>query len=110
MLAPIILFVYNRPWHTERMLNALKANDLADQSILYIFADEAKKNASKGTVARINEIRQLLRRENWCKEVHIVERSKNWGLANSIEKEVYRFESTYTQPYILDCGANEHWS
>ena len=44
-LAPIILFVYNRPWHTAQTLEALMANDLADQSILYIYADGAKPNA-----------------------------------------------------------------
>lgn len=30
-LAPIVLFVYNRPWHTEQTLNALMQNELADQ-------------------------------------------------------------------------------
>ncbi len=42
-LAPIALFVYNRPWHTEQTLLALQENDLADESILYIFADGAEK-------------------------------------------------------------------
>ena len=37
-LAPIVLFVYNRPWHTKKALQALKENDLADQSILYIYS------------------------------------------------------------------------
>jgi len=38
-LAPIILFAYNRPDHTRRTLEALSANLLADQSELFIFAD-----------------------------------------------------------------------
>ena len=31
---PIILFAYNRPLHTEQVLQALKKNELADQSHL----------------------------------------------------------------------------
>ena len=43
-LASIILFVYNRPWHTQQMVKALqKKNDLASESELFIYADEAKQ-------------------------------------------------------------------
>jgi GT2 family glycosyltransferase len=45
-LAAIILFVYNRPRHTEQTLNALMQNELADQSILCIYADGPKINAT----------------------------------------------------------------
>ena len=45
-LAPIILFVYNRPWHTEKTLEALMANKLSNESVLYIYADGPKLNAS----------------------------------------------------------------
>lgn len=41
-LAPIILFVYNRPWHTVQTLEALSINYLADQSTLYIYCDGPK--------------------------------------------------------------------
>ncbi|MFA5783128.1 MAG: hypothetical protein WC868_12750 [Bacteroidales bacterium] len=42
-LSPIVLFVYNRPWHTRQTLEALSKNILADQSKLYIYADGAKE-------------------------------------------------------------------
>ena len=32
-LAPIVFFVYNRPKHTEAVLNALKKNTLAKETI-----------------------------------------------------------------------------
>ena len=38
-LAPIILFCYNRPWHVEQTLISLSKNELADQSVLYIYCD-----------------------------------------------------------------------
>lgn len=83
-LAPIILFVYNRPWHTRQTLEALKCNDLAEESILYIFSDGPKKNADKEDLKKIQEVRSLIKEENWCGEVKIVERGENFGLADSV--------------------------
>lgn len=83
-LAPIILFVYNRPWHTELVLNALAANDMADQSILYIYSDGPKHGALKEDIAKIEKVRRLIISKKWCKEVIIVESAHNKGLADSI--------------------------
>ena len=38
-LSPIILFVYKRPKHTAETVEALKKNELASESVLYVFAD-----------------------------------------------------------------------
>ena len=46
-LAPLILFVYNRPWHTQQTVEALLKNDLAAESDLFIFADGAKTEMMK---------------------------------------------------------------
>ena len=42
-LAPVILFTYNRPEHTKRTIQALAANELAEETDLYVFSDAAKK-------------------------------------------------------------------
>ena len=47
MLAPIILFVYNRPEHTKKTIEALKKNELASESVLYVFSDGAKDDATE---------------------------------------------------------------
>lgn len=80
-LAPIILFVYNRPKHTKETLEALNKNIFADQSVLYIFSDAAKND--KGSES-VNEVRDLIKTVKGFKEVLITEREKNLGLANSI--------------------------
>ncbi|WAC01928.1 hypothetical protein N7U66_19115 [Lacinutrix neustonica] len=54
-LAPIVLFVYNRPWHTLQTLEALKANAYASKSVLYIHADGPKANASATDKTNIEE-------------------------------------------------------
>ena len=83
-LAPIIVFCYNRPEHLEQTLEALSRNELADQSTLYIYCDGPKEGASSEMRQKIAEVRQVARKRQWCKEVHIVEAEKNKGLANSI--------------------------
>jgi hypothetical protein len=83
-LAPIILFVYNRPKHTLDTLEALSKNELADQSLLYIFSDGYSDNTSEKIIFDINEVRSVIRGKQWCKEVIIKEAKHNKGLANSI--------------------------
>ena len=41
--APIIVFAYNRPDHLGRTLHALANNDLASESILYVYCDGARE-------------------------------------------------------------------
>ena len=79
--APVILFVYNRPEHTRRTLEALQQNKLADQSDLYIYADAAKDSKAE---AEVCQVRDLIKTVSGFRTVTIIEREKNWGLANSI--------------------------
>jgi hypothetical protein len=101
-LAPIVLFVYNRPWHTEQTLDALMQNELADQSVLYIFADGAKENATDDQLNKIKEVRQVIRARKWCKEVHIIESDLNKGLANSVISGVTKIVNEYEKIIVLE--------
>ncbi len=60
-IAPIVLFVYNRPEHTRKTLEALRLNDLASESILYIYADGAKQNASKTQLEAVVATRKVIK-------------------------------------------------
>lgn len=101
-LAPIVLFVYNRPWHTIQTLNALAKNDLATESILYIYADGAKENADEETIEKIKQTRAYLKKQQWCKEVIILEREVNIGLANSIITGVTEIVDRYGKVIVLE--------
>ena len=101
-LAPIILFCYNRPWHVEQTLEALSRNELADQSILYIYCDGPKEGASEEMHQKIAEVRQVVRKHQWCKEVHIVEAEKNKGLANSVISGVTEIINRYNKVIVLE--------
>lgn len=101
-LAPIVLFVYNRPYHTRRTLEALSCNELASQSDLFIFADGAKKDATQEQLLQIEETRKVIREKQWCKNVKITESSENKGLAASIIDGVTKIVNQYGKIIVLE--------
>lgn len=101
-LAPIVLFVYNRPQHTLQTLEALAGNSLASESILYIYADGPKDGAKSKTIEQIEETRRLIRLRQWCKEVHIFEAEKNKGLADSIIEGVTYIVNKHGRIIVLE--------
>ncbi len=101
-LAPIILFVYNRPEHTLRTLQSLMKNKEAKESVLYIFCDGPKPNATQTQVKKIEETRKVVKNEQWCKETIIVESEVNKGLAKSIIKGVTDVINKHEKAIILE--------
>ncbi len=100
--APVILFVYNRPAHALKTLNALQANRLASATKLYIYADGARENASEKDVKNIAEVRKIIRQQSWCGQVKIIEQSENLGLAKSIISGVSEVISQHKKAIILE--------
>jgi FkbM family methyltransferase len=101
-LAPIVLFVYNRPWHTRQTLEALKNNILASESILYIYADGLKPQSSAGDLNKVAEVRRIIYSGNWCGEVKIIEREENWGLADNIIDGVTTIVKKHGKVIVLE--------
>lgn len=81
MYAPILLFVYNRPEHTRRVIESLKANAEAADSELFIYADQARPETD---IQQVSEVRRLIRSTDGFKQVTVIEREKNWGLARNV--------------------------
>jgi len=98
-LAPIALFVYNRPKHTERTLKFLQQNELAAESRLFIFSDGPKTPADQ---ERVQELRDFLKTVDGFRSVEIVERKENMGLANSIIAGVSRLVKDYGQIIVFE--------
>lgn len=99
MLAPIVLFVYSRLWHTEQTINALKRNDLAEESELIIYSDAAK---NEETLKQVQEVRDYLRSIDGFKKITIIERNKNWGLADSIIDGVTTIVNEYGKIIVME--------
>ncbi len=101
-LAPIALFVYNRPSHTLQALQSLQQNSLANQSVLYIYADGKKSSATETDNTAIDETRKIIKSQLWCKEVIIIESEENKGLANSVIKGVTEVINKHGKIIVLE--------
>lgn len=79
-LAPIVVFTYNRPEHTRRVLCSLSQNTQFEQSPVTVYCDGPKRvEHAEAVEANRRVVRQ-------CAPAHarIVAREVNLGLANSI--------------------------
>lgn len=109
-IAPIILFAYNRPEHTQKTLQSLKANHLADQSVLYIYVDGPKENSSEEQKNKVKKVNEIARQEKWCKEVFIIESETNKGLAASVTNGVTEIVNKHGRVIVLeDDHVSDKW-
>lgn len=79
-LAPIALFVYNRPDHTRKTLESLIKNPGFTDSLLYVFCDGAKSEKDKETVRSTRALIHSYELENAI----VIENEYNKGLAKSV--------------------------
>ncbi|MDP9078079.1 MAG: glycosyltransferase [Bacteroidota bacterium] len=98
-LAPIALFVYNRPEHTRRTISYLQKNLLADESRLFIFSDAPKTDDDK---LKVEQVRQLIKETTGFKSVKVVLRKENLGLANSIISGVTQLVNEYGKIIVFE--------
>ena len=101
-LAPITLFIYNRPHYLLRTLESLSKNDLAEQSLLIVYADGPKDHASTDEIERIKAARQIVKSKNWCKQIRLIEREYNLGLSSSIISGVSEVLQEFDSIIVLE--------
>lgn len=98
-LSPIILFTYNRPWHTRQTIEALQQNFLALQSDLIIYSDAPKNNIA---IDQVQQVRAYLKNISGFKSIKIIEQQQNLGLATSIISGVTEIVNTYGKVIVLE--------
>lgn len=88
--APIIVFNYNRPTHSQQTWEALARNVIASESELYLYCDGPRKSSVDDTI-NVPKVHQLARQfaehakeKRLFRNVHVVCSSHNKGLAASI--------------------------
>jgi len=99
MPAPIVLFAYNRPEHTRKTVEALQRNAPAGDSDLFIFSDAPRDESAKEAVG---EVRSYIKNITGFKNISIIERDKNFGLADSIIDGVTRMADKYGKIIVLE--------
>ena len=98
-LAPILLFVYNRPQHVKRCIESLLQNELASQSKLFVYSDGARHESDE---AEVKLTRNFIHTISGFESVEIVERETNRGLAANIIDGVSTQVKAYGRVIVLE--------
>lgn len=98
-IAPIALFVFNRPRHTYKTINSLKNNKLSLSSDLFIFSDGPKNNED---ISKVKEVRKYIKTIDGFNKIEIIFRESNLGLANSIISGVSEVIDKYGRIIVLE--------
>ena len=102
MLAPIVVFSYNRPHHLQKTLDALSKNEFAQDSTLFVFCDGAKNEDSHELLYKVNQNRIIAHSAMGFKKVYVIEREKNYGLADSIISAVTEIVNRFGKIITLE--------
>lgn len=106
--APIVLFVYARPQHTIRVIEALLQNDLANLSDIYIYADGPKENATEQERENIKQVREYIHSIVGFNRITIIEQQTNKGLDPSEIDAITEVIETYGKVIALEDDAMPH--
>jgi len=98
-ISPVVLFAYNRLWHTRQTIEALQKNELAAESNLFIYSDAP---LNQKFAKSVNDVRKYIKSVSGFKSVTIIERDKNWGLAANIINGVTEIVNTYGTVIVLE--------
>jgi len=97
--APIALFTYSRADHTQRAVESLLQNEEAKYSDLYIFSDGPKNEKA---VEGVKANREYIHTIDGFNSVAIIEREKNWGLANSLIAGITEVINKYGRVIVVE--------
>jgi len=96
--APIVLFVYNRPDHTRKTVEALLKNAEAKESDFFIFADGPKKAGDE----KVTAVRDYIKTVSGFKNVTLRLSDVNRGLATSVIAGVTEIVEKYGRIIVLE--------
>lgn len=97
--APIAVFTYKRPKHTERLLRSLLKNPEVHDSQVFIYSDGPKSDDTD--LSSLEKTRETVKRLAPSHAI-IIERDKNRGLAASIIEGVTNICADYGKVVVLE--------
>ena len=97
--APIALFVYKRPEETLKTLNALRDNEGAEHSRLFVFADGPRND---GEAAKVRRVRALFSGGSGFAGLTVRTSETNKGLARSIIEGVSEVFRSHDRVIVLE--------
>lgn len=101
-MIPVIIFVYNRPEHTKKTIEALAENNLAKETKIFIFSDAAKNEKAIKNVEATRNFIESVSEKKLFKSVEIIKAPKNKGLANSVITGVTEVIEKFGEVIVLE--------
>jgi hypothetical protein len=98
-IAPVALFVYNRPEHTRRTVEALAQNFGAEATHLYVFSDAP---LSPEVAPAVSAVRDYVHDIKGFPQVKIVKRTVNFGLARNIIEGVTEVCNRHGRAIVME--------
>ncbi len=98
-MTPVLVFVYNRPSHTLKTLQALSLNEGAQGTDVVIYSDGAKSDFD---VSQVLEVRRICKNIQGFKTLTVIERERNFGLAANIIEGVSHEIKKYGAVIVLE--------
>lgn len=99
MIAPIIIFAFNRPRHLQKTLEALQRNALASKSALFIYCDGPRVEEER----KLTEATQLVARQaTGFYSVEVISSDFNRGLGGSIIRGVTEVVAKFDRAIVLE--------
>lgn len=101
MLAPIIVFAFNRLDTLKNTIQSLLQNEEAKDSDLYIFVDGARTN-KLGESEKVHAVQMYAKSIQGFKSIHYSFSEKNKGLGDSIIQGVSQVINKYGKAIVLE--------
>lgn len=98
-LAPVVLFVYGRPTHTQRTIDALLQNPESKHTDLIVYSDGPKQHSD---TKKVESVREVIKKTSGFKSISLIERTENLGLAANIIDGVTKVCEEYGKVIILE--------
>jgi len=99
MASPVALFVYDRPHHVRRTVQALLKNRSALDTDLFVFSDAAK---TPDKTAAVEKVRLYVESIQGFRSITVHRRLFNFGLAKSIIEGVTQVLSEHNSVIVLE--------
>ena len=99
-LAPIVFFVYNRPFHTIQSLKYLKLNKLYKKTDLIVFIDGPKNDIQDKI--KVSLVQDIIHNIKGFKSKKIIFRKKNFGLSKNFISGISSVLKKYEKVIVLE--------
>ena len=102
MIAPVALFVYNRPEHTAKVLEQLRKNFLASETTVFVFGDGPKAGASPDDHDKIKSVRDVVKSATGFREIKSFFSNENRGIGRSMISGISQVLSEHDRIIVLE--------